>query len=191
VALFDFARHLVLLVLDRVADLPDPLLQFVLLELQKRLLLQSSFVFVLDLLESVFVLLVQVLYFLYSLVYLHLFALNSILVRLMEVSLFPQLLPRALCLFSDNLSLLQFTFHLCDLFLESFIFIFSVSYQSESDIIESSFLLQLVPFLLEYVHCVVHLKSFEEVPDKVINDNISVYNSWFWLYFKSSNAVRL
>ena len=46
---------------------------------------------------------------------------------------------------------------------------------------EDTFLLQLVPLLLEYVHCLCHVEFLNKVPNEVINNDIALNNFRFQL----------
>ena len=48
-----------------------------------------------------------------------------------------------------------------------------VSYQTDLDIVESTFLLKLMPLLLEYVQSFGHVELVHEVSDEIINNNVS------------------
>jgi hypothetical protein len=53
-----------------------------------------------------------------------------------------------------------------------------VSYQSNLNVVESTFLLELVPFLLKDVKRLGHCKLLQEVTNKIIYNNVSIKCLW-------------
>jgi hypothetical protein len=54
------------------------------------------------------------------------------------------------------------------------VLVVNVSYKADSIVLENSFLLEFVPFLLEGVHGFFHVELLQEVSDKVIDNNVSL-----------------
>ena len=59
------------------------------------------------------------------------------------------------------------------------ILVVDVSYETKTLVLESPFLLQFKPLLLENVHGLVHFAFGQEVPDEVVNDHRSLDRHWF------------
>jgi len=64
--------------------------------------------------------------------------------------------------------------HLFNFETESGILVGDVSNKADSIVLEDSFFLEFVPFLLESVHGFFHLESLQEVADEIINDDITL-----------------
>ena len=104
-----------------------------------------------------------------------LFFVDSVLMALMVVTFLSQLLPSGFGIISNNLSISKLLFHLINFSLHLSILVVNVGYKSNSVVLERALLLKLEPFLLEYVHSLIHLALCEEVSDEVIDNNRSFY----------------
>lgn len=85
--------HFLLMLVNRTLQVINPLLQLILLQLQQRLFLNSIKVLFLYFFNFLFVVFVEVAHFLNILGYGHLLRINSVLVRLVEITLFSQFFP--------------------------------------------------------------------------------------------------
>jgi hypothetical protein len=110
-----------------------------------------------------------------------LFTVDSILVRLVEISLLSDLLPGRNGLLGAMLSYLELYFEVRDLFLKFCILVSTVSYQSNSYIVEGSFLLKVMPFTVECVQGLCHFAMGEEISNEVIDNNVLIDGCCFWL----------
>jgi hypothetical protein len=190
VLLLDLPDVPLLQVLGLLVDRPNSLLKLVFLQFQKSFLLEGGFIFVLDLFKTILVLLMELLDLLDALVDLDLLPLNSVLVGFVEISLFSQLLPGALSLISNDFGIFEFIPHLSDLLLQFEIFVLGIGDQPQAYIVESALLLELVPLLLKDVYGVAHAKFLKEIPDKVVNDHVSLDQLRLRIHFESSSAFR-
>lgn len=102
-----------------------------------------------------------------------LFTVDTILMMFVEVALFSKLLPSGLSIFSNDLGLLEFTSHSFNFCLHFGVFVFDVRNKTDAQVLESTFLLELIPLLLKYIHGLGHLDFGQEVSDKVVNHDIS------------------
>jgi hypothetical protein len=91
---------------------------------------------------------------------------------LVEIPLFSELLPSGFSLLSYHISFLKLYLHFVYFGPELIIFVFAVSYHSNLDIMECALLLELMPFLLENIECLIHIKFLHEVPNEVIDNYV-------------------
>jgi hypothetical protein len=73
----------------------------------------------------------------------------------------------------NNICFFEFDLHCIDFRSQLSIFIMHVSYQTDLNIMESTFFLKFMPFLLKNIKCLVHFEFLHEVSNKIINNNIS------------------
>ena len=134
--------------------------------------------FLLNLLDLFLVVLMKVFHALDVLGDCHLFSIYTVLMLSMEIPFFSELLPGALGLVGNNVSLLQLHFHGFDFGTQFGILVVHVSYQTNLDIVEGAFFLKLVPLLLEDVQGFRHFKLEHEVSNEVIDNNITAQCFW-------------
>ena len=91
----------------------------------------------------------------------------------MEITLLSKLLPGTLSLVSDDICFFQFYLHNFYFRSEFGILVVHVSYQTDLDVMERSFLLELVPLLLEDVEGLGHFEFLHEISNEVVDHNIS------------------
>ena len=156
----------------------NSLLSFILLKLEESLLFDSIQMLPLDFFNLFLIVFVKILHFLNVLSNCYFLSINSILMSLVEISFFSQLLPSRLRLISNYVSLLQFNFHGINFGSKFGILVMHVSYQSDLNVVEGSFLLELMPLLLKDVQRLGHRKLLQEISNEIINYNISVERLW-------------
>jgi hypothetical protein len=91
-----------------------------------------------------------------------------------EVSLLSQQLPSRLGLLSHDLGRSQFNTHLLYFFSQSFVLIIDISYEAYVVVLESTFLLKLIPLLMENVQGLRHCELLQKVSDEIINHHFSL-----------------
>jgi len=96
---------------DKSLNLSDSLLKLILFKLQESLLLDCVEMFLLNLFNFLFIVFVKVFHALDVLSNSYLLSVDSVLVLSMEVSLLSELLPGALGLIGNDISLCQLYFH--------------------------------------------------------------------------------
>jgi len=142
--------------------------------------------FFLDLLNLLLVIFMQVFHSLNVLGNGNFFAVNSILMLSMEISLLSQFFPSRFSLISDDVSVFKLNLHFFNFSSQLCIFVFTVSYQSYRYIMKSAFFLKLMPFLLENIQSLIHFEFLHEISNKIINNNISTHS--FWNCFSNSSS---
>lgn len=166
---FDFFLNLLLLCLDLALKREGLLLELVLFELEKSLLLGGLQQLLLNLFNLVLNILLVNFDVLDALVNIILLTIDTILVRLMIITLLSQLLPGRLGLLSDNFGAIELRAHLGYLNFKLSILIVDIGDQTNTDVLESALLLKLEPLLLELVHSLRHGALGQEVADEVID----------------------
>ena len=172
--LFNLLLDISLVLLDRCLDGMCTLLELILLKFKKSLFLLFDKELLLHFIDPLLERPVVFLDLLDGRADGYLLVIDSGLVTFMEVSLLAEFVPGRLCLLGLDLGLLELLTHLLDLKRKSCILVGDISDETNAVILERSFLLQLVPLLLESVHGLLHREALKEVADEVVNDNVSL-----------------
>ena len=152
----DLLLDLLLMRVNWILEIVNFFLKLIFFKFEQGLFFDSSKMLLLNFFDFFFVVFVQVLHFLYILGNGHFFGVNTILMRLVEVSLLSQFFPGWNWLFGALIGYRELNFELINFLFKLYVFIFAVSYQSEIDIMERSFLLEFVPFRVENVKRLRH-----------------------------------
>ena len=145
-------------------------MEFVFFKFEKCLFFDGVKVLLLNLLNLLFIVFMQVSHFLDVLSNGHFFGVNSVLMRLVEIPLLPELLPGRNGLLSTLIGDLELDLELVNLLFKFDVFVLAVSYQSDADVVEGALLLQLVPLRVEDVERLGHFVLGQEVPDEEKDD---------------------